>query len=108
MRSSLLFFVKLFLFHTVSAALLAAETTGAHAVYRSTDRGHSWHRADAGLPGTRINAFTTFEKSVLAGTDTGIFISFDEGESWQRSDVTDTNVGRTISLIHFGKALFAG
>lgn len=66
---------------------------GHAAVWRSRDRGDSWHQLDDGLPGQ--NAFLTVLREAMGvdqlepagvyfGTSTGqIFGSADEGDHWQ-------------------------
>lgn len=57
-------------------------------LYRSTDYGATWKRIDAGIP---VGAFTRVvredpkQKGLLfAGTETGLFISWTNGDSWSK------------------------
>jgi photosystem II stability/assembly factor-like uncharacterized protein len=56
-------------------------------IYRTTDYGRHWSRADKGIPvGSFVRAVRSdhSKKGLLyAGTETGVFVSFDDGENWQ-------------------------
>lgn len=93
---------------TLSVGLAAAEPA-VHLLYRSEDRGRSWTRSDSGLPGdSRINALSAIADTVVAGTDSGIFISADSGKTWRKSSITGPNSARVISLAAANNHLFAG
>jgi photosystem II stability/assembly factor-like uncharacterized protein len=81
-----------------------------YAVFKTTDRGRTWSRADKGLPGNvRVNALGSVHDVVLAATDTGIFISRDQARSWQRSSSgVDGATGRMLSFATVGQTVFAG
>jgi photosystem II stability/assembly factor-like uncharacterized protein len=57
-------------------------------LYKTTDYGQSWTRIDTGIPGhdfTRVIRADPVRKGLLyAGTETGIYISADDGASWNR------------------------
>jgi photosystem II stability/assembly factor-like uncharacterized protein len=56
-------------------------------VYRTRDTGKTWQRIDAGLP--RGVYMQTIKEDparrglLVAGTELGVFLSFDDGDSWQ-------------------------
>ena len=78
-------------------------------VYKSTDKGKTWTRSDSGLPGhSRINAFTSIENIVLAGTDSGIFISSGDVADWRRVTNGVSGSSRIVCLASIGKHVFAG
>jgi photosystem II stability/assembly factor-like uncharacterized protein len=56
-------------------------------LYKTTDFGKSWKKIDTGIPGgafTRVIREDTARRGLLyAGTELGMFISFDDGERWQ-------------------------
>ena len=56
-------------------------------VYRTHDGGESWQEITAGLPPggfvTVVRADTERRGLLYAGTDTGVFVSFDDGNRWQ-------------------------
>jgi photosystem II stability/assembly factor-like uncharacterized protein len=90
----------------VDAAHSAAPS---HAVYRTTDRGRSWTRSDAGLPGqARINAFASLGNAVMSGTDVGLFLSVDEGRTWKPATGAAATSGRVLSLAAAGRKVYAG
>ncbi len=55
--------------------------------YRTRDGGESWQEISAGLPPVRlrhgVRADTARRGLLYAGTDTGMFVSFDDGNRWQ-------------------------
>lgn len=55
--------------------------------YKTTDSGKTWQRIDAGLPvGAVVHAVREDPKKrglLFAGTETGVFVSFDDGAHWQ-------------------------
>jgi photosystem II stability/assembly factor-like uncharacterized protein len=76
-----------------------------HAVYKSVDRGLTWAKAGGNLAGNpRINSFGATADRIFAGTDSGIYSSRDEGQTWQKTSVT----ARTIRLATSGSAIYAG
>ncbi|MGJ5816319.1 WD40/YVTN/BNR-like repeat-containing protein [Paludibaculum fermentans] len=88
---------------------MASAAGPSHAVYRTTDRGRSWSRADEGLPGqARINAFAAIGGAVLTGTDAGVFVSVDEGRRWQAASGVASTSGRILSLATAGDRVYAG
>jgi hypothetical protein len=81
--------------------LLAAESA---AVFQTVDRGRSWTRADRGLPrDSRVNAFGAIGSVIVAGTDSGIFVSRDVRGSWQLAAS-----GRVLSFATLGTRIYAG
>ena len=59
-----------------------------HTCTRRDDYGQSWTRINEGIP---VNEFTRVIRCdparaglLYAGTETGVYVSFDDGESWQR------------------------
>lgn len=57
-------------------------------IYRTHDGGKSWTRINKGIPdGTFVRAVRVDPKRkglLYAGTETGIYVSFNDGENWQR------------------------
>lgn len=95
---------------------LSASEPARYMVYRSEDRGRSWFRSDTGLPSdSRINVFTFTADSIIAGTDSGIFISSDSGKAWRKSTIaaravrgTPISADRVTSIASVNGHLFAG
>jgi photosystem II stability/assembly factor-like uncharacterized protein len=80
-----------------------------YALYRSEDLGRNWSKSDSGLPrDSRINALAATENSLLAGTDSGIFLTEDSGRTWQKSTLPGLTFPRVISLSAAGNYAFAG
>src|SRR6185436_19423533 len=56
-------------------------------LYKTTDYGATWKRIDAGLPAsafTRVVRTDPARRGLLyAGTEQGVYVSFDDGGSWQ-------------------------
>ena len=56
-------------------------------VYRTRDGGESWQEISTGLPSPGfamvVRADTVRRGLLYAGTDTGVFVSFDDGAHWQ-------------------------
>jgi photosystem II stability/assembly factor-like uncharacterized protein len=56
-------------------------------LYRTHDFGGTWKEIGAGLPAGRfttvLRADTVRKGLLFAGTDAGVFVSFDDGEKWQ-------------------------
>ncbi|HWW76574.1 MAG TPA: hypothetical protein VNZ44_14350 [Pyrinomonadaceae bacterium] len=56
-------------------------------LYKTTDFGKTWKKIDAGIPDgafTRVIREDTARRGLLyAGTELGMYISFDDGERWQ-------------------------
>ncbi len=64
---------------------------GEYGVYRTTNHGSSWNRANEGLTDTYVKALAAFSSEgqecyVLAATPSGIFLSTDYGASWGFAD----------------------
>ncbi len=82
---------------------------GGYGVFRSTDRGRSWSRSDAGLPAhVRVNAFGAVRSAVLAGTDEGIYVSQSQGVDWKPASGAAIGSGRILSLAAIGNTAYAG
>jgi len=89
--------------HTASTAYLAATRYKTDDfepyLYRTTDFGASWTRITAGLPHddfTRVIRADPDRPGLLyAGTETGVYLSFDDGEQWQRLDT-----GLPVTPVH--------
>ena len=57
-------------------------------LFKTSDLGESWQRIDAGFPQNEITRMLrvdpTREGLLYVGTESGVFVSFDDGSSWQR------------------------
>jgi len=56
-------------------------------IYKTRDGGKTWHSIAAGIPmGSYVNVIREDPEKrglLLAGTETGVFVSFDDGDHWQ-------------------------
>jgi photosystem II stability/assembly factor-like uncharacterized protein len=56
-------------------------------IYRTTDFGADWTRADNGIPAMSyvhaVRCDLTKKGLLFAGTETGVYVSFDDGNNWQ-------------------------
>jgi photosystem II stability/assembly factor-like uncharacterized protein len=73
---------------TAIVAVDRHRTDDLHAyIFRTTDFGGSWKRIDGGIPeGSFVRAVREDPKKqglLYAGTETGVFVSFDDGAHWQ-------------------------
>lgn len=87
-------------------------------VLRTHDYGKTWQKIVAGFPANemvRVVREDTKHKGLLyAGTDTGVFISFDDGDHWQAfsqnlppTPVTDLQIhGDDLTISTFGRGLW--
>ena len=107
MQLSIICFAATFLL--IAKSLIAAPAAERYGVFKTTDRGRSWARSDAGMPGnSRVNAFGALGDSLFAGTDSGVFISRDEGQSWLPPTGVTTTSSRIISFATLGQNVYAG
>ena len=93
------------------------ESTGPY-VLRTHDFGHTWQKVVNGFPSdemVRVVREDTRRKGLLyAGTDTGIFISWDDGDHWQPfslnlppTPITDLTVhDNDLAISTFGRSLW--
>ncbi|MDQ2766349.1 MAG: glycosyl hydrolase [Gemmatimonadota bacterium] len=87
-------------------------------LYRTTDFGKSWTRIDAGIPEmayTRVVREDPVKRGLLyAGTETGVYVSFDDGARWQslqlnlpRSSARDLAVhGSDLAVATHGRSFW--
>ncbi|MCX6133738.1 MAG: YCF48-related protein [Ignavibacteriales bacterium] len=79
-------------------------------VFLSTDFGTSWKHIDSGFAYTPVKALTAYGTSLLAGTDKGIFLTNDNGKSWNNVGVNGLSVNAITVGINSGGVtkIFAG
>src|SRR5262249_32197479 len=102
---------------TAYAAINVAQDSRPY-IYRTRDGGHTWQAAANGLPATaivRVVRADPVRKGLLyAGTETGGYVSFDDGDHWQAlqlnlptASVRDLAVhGDDLVAATFGRALW--
>ncbi|HEX8354150.1 MAG TPA: hypothetical protein VF611_14680 [Pyrinomonadaceae bacterium] len=73
-------------------------------LYRTADYGRTWRKIDAGIPDgsfTRVVREDPARRGLLyAGTETGMFVSFDDGERWQPFQLNLPHVPITDLVVH--------
>ena len=73
-------------------------------LYKTTDYGKSWKKIDAGIPDgafTRVVRCDPARRGLLyAGTETGLYVSFDDGERWQPFQLNLPYVPITDLAVH--------
>ncbi|MCA1619341.1 MAG: glycosyl hydrolase [Acidobacteria bacterium] len=73
-------------------------------LYRTGDYGGTWKKIDAGIPDgafTRVVREDPARRGLLyAGTETGIYVSFDDGERWQAFQLNLPYVPITDLAVH--------
>ncbi len=87
-----------------SGAILLAGVEGG-GVYASADRGANWKRTNIGLTTTSVHTLVVDGAKVFAGTDSGVFVSTNNGAAWTQ---TGLMVGPVNALALRGFELFAG
>jgi hypothetical protein len=74
-------------------------------VFRSTDNGTTWNPVNAGLPNTAVYSLLVRSPNLFAGTDSGVFLSSNNGSSWAATGLLSPPV---YALAGLGTNLFAG
>ena len=73
-------------------------------LYKTADYGRTWQKIDRGIPEgsfTRVVRADPHRRGLLyAGTETGVFISFDDGASWQPFQLNLPHVPVTDLAVH--------
>jgi photosystem II stability/assembly factor-like uncharacterized protein len=90
---------------SVDTELLAGFT--GFGLYRSFDSGVTWFQCNQGLLNTSVNCMTSVNDTTVAATNEGIFVSADNGVSWQMRD-NPFLLSNFTSLLLDGGNLFAG
>jgi len=80
-------------------------------VLRTLDYGHSWQEVDNGLPRDHfvdvVRADPVNDNLLYAGTDAGVFVSFDKGDHWQDLQQNLPTAWVTDLLVHQGDLIAA-
>jgi len=80
--------------------------TGSHGIYKSTNGGNNWTQSNTGLPDSvLILCMTTAGTNVLAGTSGGIFLSSNNGLSWNFTTIFDEDIEDMTSSNGFSYAI---
>ncbi len=81
------------------------------AIYKTTDYGNSWENISAGIPYgafTRVVREDPVKKNLLyAGTETGMYISWDSGKSWKPFQLNLPITPITDLMVHDGDLVVA-
>ncbi len=97
--------VKVNTIASVDTELLAGFT--GYGIYRSSDSGVTWSQCNQGLLNTSVNCITSVNDTTVVATNEGIFVSVDNGVSWQMKD-NPFLLSNFTSLLLDGGNLFAG
>jgi uncharacterized protein (TIGR03437 family) len=88
------------------SSLFAATFSGG--VFRSLNGGLSWEPINSGLPQTHMSALAVLNDSVFLGTEDGIFVSANNGQSWSGVDTGFSHMASMVySLTTVGSSLYA-
>ena len=103
--------------NTAFAAVVACADSHPH-LFRSRDSGKTWNKIVTGLPEegiARVVREDPVRKNMLfAGTQTGVYVSFDSGDHWQplqlnlpTAEITDLAIhGNDLVVSTFGRGLW--
>jgi photosystem II stability/assembly factor-like uncharacterized protein len=73
-----------------------------YSLYRSTDDGANWTSVSSGLANAGVNAIAfNGDANIYAGTNSGVYISTNNGGSWKSAGLENTNI-LAISVISNG------
>ena len=101
-------------FATHGNVLLAG--AGGHGIYRSIDNGSHWVESDTGffnpsdaLGPTTAYAFAVAGNTIYAGTDSGVYVSVNDGLTWAKLDRADLpDFTAVYSMAVMGSNLYIG
>lgn len=90
--------------------------TSSNGIFKSTDNGDSWSPANNGVSyGASVSCFTVSGSNVIAGTQSGTYLSTDDGATWTANDSGLVNTSPyysglpyVMSLAVNGGILYAG
>ncbi|HEX8709534.1 MAG TPA: hypothetical protein VF723_14915, partial [Pyrinomonadaceae bacterium] len=76
-------------------------------LYKTSDYGKSWKKITSGIPDTAFTRVIREDPNrrglLYAGTETGIYVSFNDGESWQPLQLNLPVVPITDLIVHRGQ-----
>lgn len=78
-------------------------------IFRTSNGGANWIISNYGLPGfgLEVNHLSSIGANIYAGTGTGVYLSINNGGSWESISLQLSNV-RVLSIAQFNSNLFAG
>lgn len=74
-------------------------------VLKTTDSGQTWQKKNNGLTNLKVRCFAKVNDNLFVGTEEGVFVSLDYGESWINTNLGEVQV---YSLHVSNDTLFAG
>lgn len=76
--------------------------------FHSTDAGASWRLVDSQWARSQVNDIETSATHIFVGTESGLFISGDEGQTWTSAGAGLPIETHILSLAAIGSSLFVG
>lgn len=61
-------------------------------VLKTTDSGQTWQKKNNGLANLKVRCFAKVNENLFVGTEGGVFVSLDYGESWINTNLGDVQV----------------
>ncbi len=80
--------------------------TNESGIFLSYDNGSTWQQSNSGLTSNYIFSLAVNEDTAYAGTDSGVFISINNGRNWTKADPSFKDTVESITIN--GNNLFAG
>jgi hypothetical protein len=85
---------------------VAGNTASFGGVYRSIDTGLTWNRTSQGLGDTNVFSLLVVGSKLFAGTESGLYVSTNEGANWTNGGLP---LSRTVfSIATIGSVVLAG
>lgn len=76
-------------------------------VYRSTDGGQGWKKADTGLRNLDVRAISTGPTAIVLGTQAGVYVSGD-GLAWERAGLQNLSISAVSIIANTPLGVIAG
>jgi hypothetical protein len=97
---------NVFVLH-VKGSFIFAGFNGA-GIYRSSNEGSSWTKVNNGLGSLAIYAIESQDSYLFAATESGIFVSSDNGTNWIKANIDVPDYVHFVSLAASDSGVYAG